>query len=72
MQTMVLKANPNIRLLVGHSLVGSVALELQKACPRLTVQNIRAPVLELKGMMPIYSNSHIEGFKHYLDLVCVF
>ena len=36
-----LTAKPNIRLVVGHSPVGSVAFELQKALPRLTVQNIR-------------------------------
>ncbi|MFM7981565.1 MAG: hypothetical protein ACKPKO_19825 [Candidatus Fonsibacter sp.] len=30
-----LKANPNIERVVGHSLGGSVALELQKKLPKL-------------------------------------
>ena len=55
-----LKLNPNIRLVVGHSLGGSVALELQKHYPSLLSRTYGAPVLDLKGMIPNYYNSHVE------------
>jgi pimeloyl-ACP methyl ester carboxylesterase len=39
-----LKANPNIKNIVGHSLGGSVALELQKNNPNLASRTYGAPV----------------------------
>ena len=56
----VLKTHPHIRLVVGHSLGGSVALELQKHYPSLLSRTYGAPVLDLKGMIPNYYNSHVE------------
>ncbi|MFM7980469.1 MAG: hypothetical protein ACKPKO_14240, partial [Candidatus Fonsibacter sp.] len=44
-----LKEHPNIKLAVGDSLGGSVALELQKRHPELNNRNFGAPVLDLSG-----------------------
>ena len=41
--------NPNIERVVGDSLGGNVALELQKHKPELTVRTDGAPVLDLNG-----------------------
>ena len=47
----VLDASPQIRRVVGHSLGGAVALELQKSHPQLNLQSetYGAPVLSLSG-----------------------
>ena len=39
-----LKANPGIKRVVGHSLGGSVALEMQKQSPKLESRTYGAPV----------------------------
>jgi hypothetical protein len=44
-----LKANPNIKRVVGHSLGGSVALELQKQYPQLSSRTYGAPVWDPLG-----------------------
>lgn len=44
-----LKANPNIKRVVGHSLGGSVALELQKQYPYLQSRTYGAPVWDPFG-----------------------
>ncbi len=44
-----LKANPNITRVVGHSLGGSVALELQKNYPHLQSRTYGAPVWDPLG-----------------------
>jgi pimeloyl-ACP methyl ester carboxylesterase len=43
----VLKANPKIRRVVGHSLGGAVALELQKDHPELESRTYGAPVVSM-------------------------
>ena len=65
----VLKAHPNIKLVVGHSLGGSVSLELQKYYPSLLSRIYGAPVLDLKEMIPNYYNSHEERYRNYGDPV---
>ena len=64
-----LKTHPYIKLVVGHSMGGSVCLELQKHYPRLLSRTYGAPVLDLKGMIPNYSNSHLERYSNYGDPV---
>lgn len=44
-----LKANPNIKRIVGHSLGGSVALQLQKDFPQLESRTFGAPVWDPTG-----------------------
>jgi pimeloyl-ACP methyl ester carboxylesterase len=44
-----LKTNPNIRRVVGHSLGGAVALELQKQYPQLKSRTYGAPVWDPFG-----------------------
>lgn len=58
-----LKANPDITRVVGHSLGGSVALELQKQYPNLKSQTYGAPVwdpfgedLKYRGKVDRYRN----------------
>jgi pimeloyl-ACP methyl ester carboxylesterase len=45
----VLKANPKIRRIVGHSLGGAVALELQKEHPELKSRTYGAPVVSMSS-----------------------
>ena len=45
----VLKAMPQIRRVVGHSLGGAVTLELQKAHPELKTVTYGAPVISASG-----------------------
>ncbi len=44
-----LTPNPNITKVVGHSLGGSVALELQKQYPQLESRTYGAPVFDPAG-----------------------
>ena len=61
----VLDASPQIRRVVGHSLGGAVALELQNSHPQLKLQSetYGAPVLSLSGS----SQRH----RHWLDPVSI-
>jgi pimeloyl-ACP methyl ester carboxylesterase len=43
----VLKANPKIRYITGHSLGGAVALELQRLHPELKTRTYGAPVVSI-------------------------
>jgi pimeloyl-ACP methyl ester carboxylesterase len=61
-----LKANPNITRVVGHSLGGSVALELQRNYPNLQSRTYGAPVLDLTG-----SDAKAERYRNWLDPVSV-
>ena len=46
---LVLNANPRIRRVVGHSLGGAVALQLQKESPKLEAVTYGAPAFSLSG-----------------------
>ena len=61
----VLDVSPQIRRVVGHSLGGAVALELQKSHPQLNLQSetYGAPVFSLSGS----SQRH----RHWLDPVAI-
>ena len=52
--SMVLNANPRIRRVVGHSLGGAVALQLQKENPELQAVTYGAPVFSLSGSADRY------------------
>ena len=81
-----LKANPNISRVVGHSLGGSVALELQKNYPHLQSRTYGAPVWDPFGLdtQPydqwqrlgkpswIPQPEKIERYRNYLDPVSIF
>lgn len=57
-----LKANPNIKRVVGHSLGGSVALELQKQYPNLDSRTYGAPVWD-----PFSEDNKWKGFRGQVD-----
>ena len=57
-----LKANPNIKNVVGHSLGGSVALELQKNHPNLQSRTYGAPVWD-----PFGEDNKYKGFNGQVD-----
>ena len=62
-----LKANPNIKRVVGHSLGGSVALELQKNYSGLESRTYGAPVWDPTG-----SDGKVERYRNWFDPVSVF
>lgn len=47
--TLVLNKNPQIRTIIGHSLGGAVALQLQKEQPSITTRTYGAPVFSASG-----------------------
>ncbi|MFM7977895.1 MAG: hypothetical protein ACKPKO_01155 [Candidatus Fonsibacter sp.] len=67
----VLKANPNIERVVGHSLGGVVSLELQKNYPGLKSRTYGAPVLDFQGIHPYYNNKDVERYRNYGDPVSI-
>lgn len=66
-----LKANPNIKRVVGHSLGGSVALELQKRYPQLESRTYGAPVWDPTGS-DAKNKSTVDRYRNYLDPVSIF
>ncbi len=62
-----LRANPNIRRVVGHSLGGSVALELQKKYPQLESRTYGAPVWSPPG-----TEGKSERYRNLGDPVSIF
>ena len=58
---MVLNANPQFSTLVGHSLGGATALQLQRENPALKTRTYGAPVMSTTGSS--------ERWKHYGDPV---
>lgn len=81
-----LKANPNIKRVVGHSLGGSVALELQKQHPQLQSRTYGAPVWDPLGLdrMPhdqwvklgkpsfVPEPATVERYRNFADPVSIF
>jgi len=67
-----LKANPNITNVVGHSLGGSVALELQKNYPNLQSRTFGAPVWDPFGVDNKYRASPVDRYRNALDPVSIF
>ena len=72
----VINDNPQIENIVGHSLAGSVALELQKQYPdrNLKVRTYGAPVFDPLGLdrgLPFKTNT-VERYSNYLDPVSYF
>ena len=51
---LVLSANPRIKRVVGHSLGGAVALQLQKENPKLQAVTYGAPAFSLSGSTERY------------------
>ena len=64
-----LKVNPNISNVVGHSLGGSVALELQKNYPNLTSRTYGAPVWDPLGQDNKYKGfgGQVDRYRNLLD-----
>jgi hypothetical protein len=62
-----LAAHPNIKRVVGHSLGGSVALELQKNHSGLSSRTYGAPVWD-----PLGQDGQVERDRHWLDPFSVF
>ena len=60
-----IKANPNVKKLIGHSLSGSVALEFEKNNPGYETTTYGAPVFQL-------STNAGNRFRHRNDLVSTF
>jgi hypothetical protein len=62
-----LKANPSIKKVVGHSLGGSVALELQKNYPKLESRTYGAPVWN-----PLGGEGSVDRYRNLGDPISVF
>lgn len=68
-----LKANPNIKRVVGHSLGGSVALQLQKDYPQLESVTFGAPVWDPLGNdKKSRGPNKVDRYRNYLDPVSIF
>ncbi len=65
-----LEANPNIKRVVGHSLGGSVALELQKNHTGLDSRTYGAPVWDPTGQDKLYGK--VERYRNLTDPVSFF
>jgi pimeloyl-ACP methyl ester carboxylesterase len=65
-----LKANPNITNVVGHSLGGSVALELQKNHAGLSSRTYGAPVWDPLGR-DRSGGAHVDRYRNFLDPVSI-
>ena len=65
-----LMQNPQVTKLRGHSLGGSISLELQKNYPNLikSTGTYGAPVLNLTGK----DNGKVDRFRHFTQLVSIF
>ena len=61
------KENPGIDTLVGHSLGGSVVLEMQKNIDRLKTRTYGAPVFNPTG-----GESHVERYRNWFDPFFIF
>ena len=64
--------NPNIKRVVGDSLSGSAALELQKHHPALKVRTYGAPVVDLEGAVQPSRNTDTERYRILGDPVSMF
>lgn len=64
-----LKENPNVKHIVGHSLGGSVALELQKNYPQYTTRTYSAPVVDF-GILN--KDQAAERYRNRFDPVSIF
>ena len=69
-----MKANPNIKNVVGHSLGGSFALELQKNHPGLNSRTFGAPVWDPMSVDNKYKGFHgqVDRYRNALDPFSVF
>ena len=64
--------NPNIKRVVGDSLSGSAALELQKHHPALKVRTYGAPVVDLEGAVQPSRNTDTERYRILGDPISLF
>ena len=69
-----LKEHPNIKLAVGDSLGGSVALELQKHHPELQTRTFGAPVVDLTGAInpPWKADPTVQRYRNAGDPISIF
>ncbi|MFM7978559.1 MAG: hypothetical protein ACKPKO_04520, partial [Candidatus Fonsibacter sp.] len=62
----VLKANPNIERVVGHSLRScEFRTSEKKNYPSLKYRTYGAPVLDVQGINPYYNNKDVERYRNY-------
>ena len=71
-QRKLLTYNPNIARVVGDSLGGSVALELQKHHPELKARTYGAPVVDLNGAVQPTRNTDTERYRNLGDPILMF
>ena len=64
--------NPNFERVVGDSLGGSVALELQKHHPELKARTYGAPVVDLNGAVQPTRNTDTERYRNLGDPILMF
>jgi len=58
--------NPHVKTVTGHSLAGSIALEMQKRCPHLTqTRTYGAPVWDAIGK----ESNNVDRYRNWLDPV---
>ena len=66
-----LQDNPQVTRVVGHSLGGAVALELQKEFPNLESRTYGAPAFEPTGLER-WQKGNVERFANMYDPVTIF